>query len=305
MKLKRQYNRQPNIITRSTDNMTLIEKRIMYLVINRLDTGIDVQPDLFKNMEFKIPFSQLQETNYKRISDSIKKLQSRTITLIDDDEKEEYESLTPFPHVKIGKAVVTLTMLANVVPYFLELKRGYTKYELAAALTLRSIYGQKLYELLSRWKDKKKWYVDIDELKKLLHAENYEYKDFKPDCLEKGVKDINKNTELSVSYEPEKEGRSVIGIHFKILSKANSEKDEAYENVKEELEFVNRLSPGEVALYMNKLFNEYSFSKKQQDAIVSNITLMEKFADLESRIANGVIKNVKNPTAYMASVLFK
>ena len=53
MKPKRQYNQQPNIITKSTDDMTLIEKRIMYLVINKLDTGFNLPKDSFKNLDFE------------------------------------------------------------------------------------------------------------------------------------------------------------------------------------------------------------------------------------------------------------
>ena len=63
----------------------------MYLVINRLDVGFDVQPDLFKNMEFKISFEQVQETNYKRVVEAVKKLQTRVLTLVDDDTKYTFE----------------------------------------------------------------------------------------------------------------------------------------------------------------------------------------------------------------------
>lgn len=305
MKPKRQYNQQPNIITRSSDNMSLIEKRLMYIVINRLDTGFDIQPDLFKNMEFKIPFSKLGDTNYDRISKAVKKLQFRALTLIDDDKKEEYESIIPFPHVKIKGSVVTLTMMSNVMPYFLELKRGFTKYELSAALTLTSIYSQKLYELLSRWKDKKKWSVPLSELQKLLNASNYKYKDFRVRCLDKGINELNEKTDLFVSYETEKEGKSVTDIHFEISSKQSEEHNQAKETVSEEMDAISALTPGQIAVYMNKLLNDYTFTAKQRDSIMSNTKLMEQFADLESKIANGVIKNVLNRTAYIASVLFK
>jgi len=304
MKPKRQYNQQPNIITRSTDDMTLIEKRILYLVINQLDTGFNVQPDLFQNKEFTIAFSALKETNYGRIKKSIEKLQTRKIVLIDDDEKEEYESLIPFPHVKIKSGVVKLTMLANVVPYFLELKRGFTQYELAAALALTSIYSQKLYELLSRWKDKKEWFVSLKELQKLLHADNYKYAQFKQWCLDIATKELNEKTDLVVSWEAEKTGRSVTDIWFFITNKAFAVKEEANKIVHEELNYIANLSPGQIALYTKKLLSDYTFSKKQQDAIISNGNLFAKFVELESKIANGVIKDVKNPTAYMAKALF-
>lgn len=307
MKLKRQYNQQPNIITKSTDEMTVIEKRIMYLVINRLETGINVNPDLFQNLEFDINFNELDETNYPRVKKAIQKLQVRAIKLIDDDNAQEFRQIIPFPIVDIKGARVKLTMMANIVPYFLELKDGFTKYSLKAALSLTSVYSQKMYELLSRWKDYKKgWSVSVDELKMLLNATNYKYAQFKQWCIDVATKEINEKTDLIVTWEvAEKSGRSVKRLHFNVKTKAEADKQEANEAVQQEVKFLSQLSPGQVNLYTKKLLNDYGFTKKQEDEIMSNTVLFNKFVDLESKIANGVLKNINNPTAYMASVLFK
>lgn len=302
---KRKYNQQPNVITKSTDEMTVIEKRIMYLVINRLDTGFNLQSDLFKNIEFNISISDLKETNYSRIKKSIEKLQTRAITLIDDDFNEHYERIIPFPVVKIKGGVITLIMFAEIVPHFMELKRGFTKYELSAALSLTSVYAQKLYELLSRWKDKKEWKVSLAELQVLLNAENYRYAQFKQKCLDVAIKELNEKTELVVNWTCSKTGRSVTDINFSIKSRADIEKKESYDAVKNELDQLSHLSPGQVALYTKNMLSNYSFSKKQQDALMSNGALFARFAELESKIINGVIKGVLNPTAYMAKILFK
>jgi plasmid replication initiation protein len=307
MKLKRKYNKQPNVITQSSADMTLIEKRLMYIVINRMSVGINVNSDLFKNLDFTVHFNTLGSSGYSTIKKAIKKLHTRTLKLIDDDTKKQFESFVPFPHVKIANSSVTVTMLANVVPHFLELRKGYTNYELRAALTLNSIYSQKFYELFSRWKDKKEWLVDLEELQKLLNATNYSYKDFRINCLEVGIPEVNEKTELSVSYEPIKEGRSVKKILF-IIDIKKSEKEmqaeEAIQDHEEEMELVSQLSSGQIAVHMNSLINEYEFSKSQKNAIISNKILMDQFIDLDSKIANGVIKNVQNRTRYIASILF-
>ncbi|MFN8407698.1 MAG: replication initiation protein [Sphingobacteriaceae bacterium] len=299
MKPKRHYNKQPNIITKSTDDMTLIEKRIMYLVINQLDTGFNIRPDLFKNMEFQIPFSKLHETNYNRIKSAVKKLQFRALTLIDDDDKEEFLRIIPFPSVSIKGGLITLKMMADVVPYFLEIRKGFTKYELAAALALTSVYAQKLYELLSRWKDKKEWFVSLAELQTLLNATNYNYKDFRVRCLETGLNELNEKTDLVATYEVEKAGKSVSGIHFFIKMKAN----EAKETVEYELNQIRSMHPAEVAMYAKQVVYNYTFSEAQRQSILSDPILFEKFAELDSKFANGLL-SARNPTAYIASILF-
>jgi len=303
-KLKRQYNQQPNIITKSTDEMTLIEKRIMYLVINKLDTGFNLPKDNFKNLDFTLSFTEIKEPNYARIKSAISKLQFRSLTLIDDDKKEKFERIIPFPIVKIDGSTITLTMLSNVLPYFLELKNGFTRYELAAALSLTSVYSQKLYELLNRWLDKKEWYVPLNELQKLLNAENYRYADFKRFCLDSAVKELNEKTNLNVSWEPEKGGRSVTAIKFKINTKDKQEKAEAKEAVQQELQQISTLTPAEIAQYTNRLLSAYTFTEQQKEKIMASTQLFNKFIELESRIANGEIKNVLNPTAYLAKSLF-
>lgn len=304
MEPKRQYNKQPNIITKSTDEMSVIEKRVMYLAINRMDVGFDIKADSFKNLEFKISFSELKETNYDRVKKAFEKLQTRALTLINDNDNEEFERIIPFPYVKVKNGLVTLKMFADVVPYFLELKNGFTKYELAAALTLTSVYAQKLYELLSRWADKKEWNIAIAELQKLMNAQNYRYADFRKRCLNIPIKELNEKTNLNVSWEPEKDGRSVTAIKFKINTKDKQEKAEAKEAVNQEMQQISTLTPAEIAHYTNRLLSAYTFTEQQKEKIMASTPLFNKFIELESRIANGDIKNVLNPTAYMAKSLF-
>ena len=302
MKLtRRKYNQQPNIITKSTDQMSLIEKRLMYLVINQMDTGFNIQEDLFKNVEFRIPSKELGESNYNRIREALGKLQGRRITMIDDYRKQKFNSIVPFPYVSIDKGSITIKMLGDVVPYFMELKNGFTKYELKAALSLNSVYSQKLYELLSRWKDKKEWEVEVEELKLLLDASTYRYTDFRRVCLEPAILEITEKTDLNVKYLAIKLGRKVGSIKFSILT----ERAEAKKNYEEEIEEIKEMSPAEVAHYTRNLIRNYSFSNDQVDKIMGNRRLFLKFIDIESKIGNGVIKNVKNPTAYIAKSLFE
>lgn len=299
---KRKYNQQPNIITRSSDQMTLIEKRILYLVINQMESGMSLQEDLFRNLDFTISVSDTGESNYKRIREALEKLQGRKLVIIDDFKAKKFTSIVPFPYVSYDKGKIHLKMLGDVTPYFLELKYGFTKYELEAALSLNSVYSQKLYELLSRWKDKKEWSVPIEELKMLLNAEHYKRTpDFKRACIDAALNEIEEKTDLKGSYEVVKKGNKIIGFDFKI----QTYKDLARESHSEEMEGYRDLTSNEKLLYTQKLLLDYNFTRKQQNEIVSNPALFNKFVDLESKIANGVITGIKNPTAYLAKSIFE
>jgi plasmid replication initiation protein len=298
---KRKYNRQPNLITRSSDQMNVIEKRLLYLVINKMETRINIQEDLFKNIEFQIPFKDTGETNYTRIKEAVEKLQTRKINLIDDVKEKRLTSIVPFPYVKIEKGVITLKMLGDVIPYFVELKNGFTQYELEAALALTSVYSQKLYELLSRWKDLKTWEVGLEELKLILSAENYtRFADFRRNCIDGPLEEIADKTELLATYLPLKEGRKVVGLKFNIKTKKDVSKEAHQEGMEQFVE----LTSAEKNHYIYSLVREYTFSKQQIDKIMASPTLFNKFVDLDSKINNGLIKNVKNRTAYVAKSLF-
>ncbi len=304
MLAKRKYNTQPNIITNSVSDMSVIEKRIVYLAINQINTGINFPVESFKNLDFEIPLTSLNDTNYDRVSKAVLKLQLRRMLIENNRKTGQLESIIPFPIVKIANGVMRLTMLANVVPFFLELKKGFTKYELQAALSLNSVYSQKLYEHFSRWKDKKQWIVSLDELKKLLNAENYEYSQFRQKCLNIAIQEISEKTDLTPSYEVQKTGKSVSTIHFQIKIKAKEELQEAKEFYESDISELNSMKPNEVAVFVRQMLHNYSFSKKQCDSIMSNPSFFNTFVELDRKFASGLLSPL-NPTAYIASFLFK
>jgi plasmid replication initiation protein len=215
----KKYNQQPNKITLSRQQFSVIEKRIVYLIINRLDTGFDVNKDLFQNKEFSIPVKEIGEINYHRLKQESTRLQSRRITFIDNEDKQEFDSITPFPRVRYKNGILYVTMFADVMPHFVELKKGFTSYQLQAALSLNSTYSQRLYELLSKYKDTGVWNnVELEHLKQLLSIDGkYEkISAFKQYVLTPAQTELKKKTDISFTYELFKTGRRYTHITFKI-----------------------------------------------------------------------------------------
>ena len=211
-------NRQPNNITMARMDFEVIEKRLMYYVLNNIETGMNVQPELFnKNVTVNIPIKLLGETNYARIRNAAEKLQSRQIWLKDDPKQKKFDVITPFPRIQANREYIELTVFSDILPYFAELKNGYTEYRLKAAIALTSKYSQRFYEFLSRWKDVGYWGpVQIDKLKELLFIED-KYSDiylFKKKVIDIAKKELAKKTEISFKYNLIKEGRKYTKIEF-------------------------------------------------------------------------------------------
>ncbi len=117
----------------------------------------------------------------------------------------------------------------RMMPYLLNLvEQGefYTSYELKYILPMTSKHSPRLYEILKSYQlNNSSWYFDVDELKRLMDCENYDrWPDFRRFALDPAVEEINKYTDILVTYDAKKEGRKVTRIVFQFDEKTQSEK---------------------------------------------------------------------------------
>lgn len=99
-------------------------------------------------------------------------------------------------------------------------KYGFVSYEAQNTLCLSKKRYMRMYEFLKR-SEGKGISVDIPTLKAYLGLSAEEYsdmRDFKSKILNKGIKELNKKTDIFVSYEPKKKGRGgkIVGFHFTV-----------------------------------------------------------------------------------------
>ena len=116
---------------------------------------------------------------------------------------------------------IELEFSENLMPYLLQLKESFTRYELKNILYLKNKYSIRIYELLKQYETIGKRKFDLEEFKKLLVLEDqYErFYDLNRFVLEKAKYEINDNTDLIIDYEKITKGRKIVGLLFKIESK--------------------------------------------------------------------------------------
>lgn len=101
------------------------------------------------------------------------------------------------------------------MPYLLELKKNYTKYQLQNIIPMKSKYGIRLYELLKSYLNLGKVRFSIEELKIRLDSTNYtNLKDFKRRVLEPALKDIEVYSDLTVEPVFIKVKNKCVAIEF-------------------------------------------------------------------------------------------
>jgi len=134
-----------------------------------------------------------------------------------------------FSKIRFDGSTLTLRSDPDLKPYLLQLKGHFTKYQLKNVVKLKSIYSIRLYELAKQYESIGCRRFGLDELKETLGIkEKYaQYGNFKKRVLEPAEKDINKNTDISISYSTVKTGRKVTGIEFCIVWQGPGKKRKA------------------------------------------------------------------------------
>ena len=120
--------------------------------------------------------------------------------------------------------VVEIELSEKLIPYILEFKQKFLKYELENILPLKSGYSIRMYEILkdyyntqSRYGNKIEKKMKIEELKNILKIpKSYKFNDIKRFILEKSKKDLLAHTDIIFNYEEIKTGRKVTYLKFVI-----------------------------------------------------------------------------------------
>lgn len=304
--------KEPLTLLLARHEFTLLERRIYWAVLQSLkrEQTLDMEQVQLSNKTFRIHVSDLYTSdstktnvNTAEVKKVVKRITSRKIEfegIIDGE--EEITSIVPFPLVRYRKGYIEIVMLANVVPYFINLSRGYSQYQLKAAISLTSEYAQLLYPMLCRFLDTGFWRIAVDDLRQLLQAEKYaRYSNFKQRVIEYALAEIITKTDIDVSYGEQREGRFVRWLNFSIRRKREREKE--YQAFVDEVQTAATLPLEERRRQVVSLFPYYHFSKRQMKEILDDEEKMNAFIRAESYVAQGV-REIENPTAYIAASVF-
>ena len=309
---RKEHNYQPNLITESRQEFSESEKRIVSFIINQLrkEVVIDWKG---QNLEFLIPVSELTEKNHDRIKDAANSLGTKRIVQDfgpngkKEGEKEMFlRTFTPFPFIeyyKIGKnSFIRVTILSNVVPYFIELGKHYTRYSLEIILSLKSIYSQRLYEIIMMYvgRSQRNFTYSVDKLKFMFDCpESYTYNEIRKRALVPAQKELLEKANLIFDFIPtKKDGKKILELEFYIKTKLEL----AFDAMVQEADTFKQGSPLEKRDYITRLLNNYRFTRKQQEEIMEDPQKWAVFMQIDSEIFNG-IRTVENQTAYIAKSL--
>ncbi|TCB82824.1 RepB family plasmid replication initiator protein [Acinetobacter sp. ANC 3791] len=197
-------------------------------------------------------------------------------------------------------ACAQLVFAPDILQLFVKLEEKFTRYELKQISQLSSVYAIRLYELLIRWRGKGKLYISVSQLREKLGLLENEYQvmgDFKKRVLTVAIDQINKFTDIDVSYTQKKEGRTITHIEFSFDLKTAHIKNEIL------LEPTYSLTAKQCAFFAQKLCDLTLYPKF--GAKYANVG--ESIEDFRERISLELLEqeNVKKYYSYLLEVGFK
>lgn len=228
------------LIQKSRFSLSLQQQKIVLYLISQVNPF----DEDFKLYEFSIPdFCQVCGIDYKNgqnyidLKKQIKEIADKSLWVRLENGKETLLRWIEKPYIDDKSGTIAIRLDRDMKPFLLELKGNYTKYQLLWTLNFNSKYSIRLFELVCsiHYYDLAPYTkeYEIDELKRLLDAENYDWQKFKTRVLEQAIKEINEYSDKIVSYEPIKRGRGVVRVALTVEAKEARERLRVEQDIKE------------------------------------------------------------------------
>lgn len=286
-----------NNLVEARYRLTLQEKRVVLWLASQV-TPFDED---FKEHSLSIKdFSELTNTQgenlYTRLQSITRRLMQRIITIRPIGEKRLIQvAWLGAADYKIDKGIISLSFHPHLKPFFLQLKRNFTKINIVDIMGLQSIYSIRIYELLKQKEFVGMRIITIDEIRDYCGISKEKYKqinDLRRKVLEVAKLDINEKTDIEITYSMIKEGRKYVSVSFDVKNKKTIKK--ISESLKKEInkreEFIKEMQ-------------DYGFSRNTIIKMISDrsdFDIEQSILSVNYQIQNG---NVKNPKAMLRTAL--
>jgi plasmid replication initiation protein len=208
-----------DLIRNSRFSLSVEEQRIILYLISKINR------DDIELLEYEFDIREFCEVcgidyinNLTQLKNTIKALRDKSIWITLPNGVETTVSWIDKPYIYKNTGKIKIKLDKDMLPYLIQVKENFTKYELIAILALKSKFSLRLYELFKSYEYLGKFKISLDELRKMLMIENQypKFFDFRRYVLDRAIEEIIKYTDLEVSYDVAKDGRRVSGIIFSI-----------------------------------------------------------------------------------------
>jgi plasmid replication initiation protein len=233
--VKRDMVTKTNPLIQASYSLSANEIKLIGLaIVSARETGLGItaeKPLTIAATDFALKFGVTNDTAYEVLKSSIKTLFDRQATYEDihPETGKPRKNLTRWvskvSYVE-GAGLVQLIFAPDILPMITYIDGridGYTSYFLDEISGLKSAYAIRLFEILMQWKTTKETpMITVEQFRGQMGVMGDEYRliaDFKKCVIDVAMKQINKSTDFTVTYEQKKTGRTITGFIFRFKDK--------------------------------------------------------------------------------------
>ena len=226
-----------NRLIEASYRLGLTEQRIILYAICRCreeEKGLfPNEPVIITAEAFLNQFPSIGEGRvYEQLKEAMDALYDRSVTLYETDDDTGLPQVSKTRWISKASYVdgagrIKVMFTPDVIKYITRLEEEFTSYQLEKVGRMTSAHAVRIYELLAQHKSIGNRTLNLKSLRETLGVETGEYKltaDFIRKVIEVAVDQINKHSDLTVSYKPQKTSRAITDFVFKIKDKERKAK---------------------------------------------------------------------------------
>lgn len=292
--------RQANPMTEGRYDFSKIEKNAYYCVVRQVRKDyIEDGKKEFANMVVDIPESCLDEiTDNDHRTDAreaLKNLHKKLIEFEAEDGSWFFCGFINWAKYDSKKRVYKLEVSSQLMPYLVELADRYTEYSLTVAISLKSKWSQRFYELCCQYKAKGSFFKTIDQLRYMFclekaYKQNQDFKRYVLDVAENELKQAYEDGQCDLWFETLKEGRGKTTRYtFKIHTRHENKKQE------EDAKLLVQKTKLIYRIMLANFKNDPKFSKRVYDFATFHIEKVDELLSKLERIEKKYPKSDRAP----------
>ena len=274
-----------NRVTECFKSMSVDEKRILIMASPVARNINDTEQDsiLISAQQFAEECGIKVNSAYKQIEIASKKLVDRSFSYTNEKGKKVYSKWVIDATYEDAGVSLRFTSVVLMMLKILDKYNPYTRYKKDVVLKLKKDYSIDFYHLAKKSEKLGNFELTIDSMFiEFGLPESYrDLRNLKRRVLKDPIDEINKHTDIDLTYEPIKKGRSVVGFKFTVREKTKHKTITVQGRDKDTIDMFFKMSDSQINMFGNQLsklpeLGKYAVGNEGYEALASRIKDMLK-----------------------------
>ena len=276
-----------NKVTEYFKSMSVDEKRILIMAspVARNIDATEQNSILISAQQFAEECGIKVNSAYKQIELASKKLVDRSFSYTNEKGKKVYSNWVIDATYEDAGVSLRFTSVVLMMLKILDKYNPYTRYKKDVVLKLKKDYSIDFYHLAKKSGKIGNFELTIDSMfTEFGLPESYrDLRNLKRRVLKDPIDEINNYTDITLTYDPIKKGRSVVGFKFTVKEKPKP-KLTAPERDTNTIDMFFEMSDAQINMFGNQLsklpeLGKYAVGNEGYEALASRIKDMLKHPD--------------------------